>query len=125
MALLNSKIHGVFDYANAAILFVSPWIFGFENNSIAAATVMICGALIFSLSWFTNYELGVQKMIDFPVNRNVDIITGLFIASSPWLLSFNHYVSDPHLTMGLLLAITGSVSSHRAYTSNLSRPVHH
>lgn len=120
----NSKIHGIIDYTISIVLFLSPWLFGFQEFGVPSAVVMISGSFILAMSLFTNYEFSLQRLFDFQTHRNIVLIFGLFIAASPWLLNFKYYTSMPHLVQGVILIVFALASSLRPYDSQFSRTAH-
>lgn len=51
---------------------------------------------------FTDYEGGARKVISMSTHLTMDVIAGIFLAASPWLLNFNEQVYLPHLIVGIL-----------------------
>ena len=102
MKIINSKLHGVLDYLVGAILIISPWLFGFANSGAQTIIPVILGigAILYSL--VTKYELGIFKLIPFRIHLIFDILSGIFLASSPWLFGFADDVHVPHLIFGIL-----------------------
>jgi hypothetical protein len=102
MKIIPRNVHGVLDYLVGLLLAASPWLFGFADHGPATAipVVLGLGALLYSL--LTAYELGLVRAIPFHIHLMLDLVSGLFLAVSPWLFSFSHRVYWPHLTFGLL-----------------------
>jgi hypothetical protein len=101
MKLISTKTHGVLDYLMSILLIISPWLFDFNNNSPAQALPITLGIVMFVMSFCTDYELGGVKIIRMRTHLIVDVITGLLLAFSPWLLNFSEEVYLPHLILGL------------------------
>ena len=102
MKHINSRTHGILDYVVGAALLVAPYLFGFADNEPArnAAWIVGAGSLLYSL--FTAYELSIAKLIPYRVHLGLDLVAGIFLAASPWLLNFADRVFVPHLVVGLL-----------------------
>lgn len=67
------------------------------------------GTLLYSM--MTRYELGVIKLIPFKTHLLLDLLSGIFLAASPWILGFSHIVYWPHLLVGLS-EVVASLNTH-------------
>lgn len=101
MQVISSKTHGILDYVVSLILIASPWVLNFDRGGAETWIPVIIGVASTIMSIFTDYELGAVKKIPLAMHLNIDIVTGLFLALSPWLFGFSHYVFLPHLIFGL------------------------
>ena len=102
MRFISTRVHGVMDYFMAALLIASPWIFGFATGDIEMWLPIILGVAMFLMSLFTDYELGMVKLVGWRMHLMVDAVSGLLLAASPWLFGFSDRVWAPHLVFGLL-----------------------
>ncbi len=102
MKHVNSRAHGVIDYVVGVALIIAPYLFGFADDEPArnAAWIVGGGSLLYSL--FTAYELSIAKIIPYRIHLGLDVAAGIFLAASPWLMSFADRVVVPHLVVGLL-----------------------
>lgn len=102
MHIISRRVHGVLDYVVGLLLIISPNVFGFATGGIEARIPVILGiaALVYSL--FTNYELGVFKVLSFKAHLTMDVLSGILLAVSPWLFAFSDTVWRPHLLLGLV-----------------------
>ena len=101
MRFINTRIHGMIDYMMGVLLIISPWLFGFANGGAAQWVPIILGlsALLYSL--MTDYELGLLKVISVKAHLMIDLISGIFLAASPWIFGFADEVYLPHLILGI------------------------
>lgn len=102
MRFISTKFHGVLDYVAGILLLCSPWIFNFNRGDAAQYVPMIIGAMIIVMSFFTDYEAGISKIISMPVHLTMDILAGIFLAASPWIFGFASEIYLPHLILGLM-----------------------
>jgi hypothetical protein len=123
-------MHGILDYLVSAFLIASPWIFGFANGDIEMWLPIIIGVATIIMSLFTDYELGVVKMLGWRMHLMMDTLTGLLLAVSPWLFGFSDEVWAPHLIIGLLeigvvlmSSTQPSSPAARNRSANIERPV--
>jgi hypothetical protein len=114
MKIISTKIHAVFDYLGSLLFVASPWIFHFEDHATATWIPILIGAMAITMSLFTDYEGGLVKAVRMPTHLNVDIISGLFLAASPWLFGFADDVYAPHLGLGLFELAAGLLTNRHA-----------
>jgi hypothetical protein len=50
---------------------------------------------------FTDYEPGLIKLLPMPLHLIIDFLSGLLLATSPWLFGFDDQLYLPHLVLGL------------------------
>lgn len=116
MRFLSTKVHGYLDYLVGALLIASPWLFDFNRGGAETWVPVILGASTIVYSLLTDYELGATKGISMPTHLTLDLVSGIFLAASPWIFGFNEYVYVPHLVMGIMEVGASLVTSkHPAY----------
>ena len=97
------------DYAVGALLIVAPWLLGFAAGGAETWVPVILGAAAIVYSLFTDYELGVVRIIPMRTHLGVDAASGVLLAASPWLFGFAGLVFLPHLVLGLVeIAVTAT-----------------
>ncbi|HVG14645.1 MAG TPA: SPW repeat protein [Chitinophagaceae bacterium] len=101
MRIIPTKIHGILDYLVGALLIASPWLFDFADGGAKQWIPVVLGASAILYSLMTNYELGASKTISMPTHLMLDLVSGIFLAASPWLFGFADEVYMPHLILGL------------------------
>jgi hypothetical protein len=125
MRFINRKTHAVMDYVMGVLLIASPWILGFSDNATARWSAEAIGILMLFVSLVTNYEGGLVKALPMGAHLSMDVIAGIFLAVSPWLLGFNNDVYIPHLILGILeigAAICTQPGSKHATSGTAARP---
>lgn len=101
MRFLSTKIHGVMDYMMSIVLMGSPWLLGFARAGGETWIPVILGATMLIYSLFTDYEYGALKILPVKAHLLIDLLSGVFLAASPWILGFADYVYLPHLVLGI------------------------
>ena len=101
MRFISTRVHGVLDYLMGMVLIAAPWMLGFADNSAATWVPVLLGVGVIIYSLFTDYELGVFRGISMRGHLWLDALSGIFLASSPWLFGFSDYVSTPHVVLGV------------------------
>jgi hypothetical protein len=120
MKPISALPHGFLDYATGLLLLVSPWLLGFENNSVNATYTMVgMGIVVLGLSLITNYPLGLIKTVSFPVHGKVETAGAILLLASPWVLHFNDVDVARNLAVIVAIAWLGVVSltNYSTYTS--------
>src|SRR5688572_20591658 len=102
MRFIPTKIHGILDYLVGVLLAVSPWLFQFNRGGAETWIPVLLGAGAILYSLFTDYEWGVSRKLSMPTHLLLDLLSGAFLAASPWIFGFAEYVYLPHLIFGLL-----------------------
>ncbi|WP_425428156.1 SPW repeat protein [Arcticibacter pallidicorallinus] len=102
MKFISRKTHAVLDYVMGVLLIASPWLFGFSDVESAKWSAVAVGVLMLVMSLITDYEGGAMKALSMGAHLTMDLIAGLFLAASPWLLGFNDAVYLPHLILGVM-----------------------
>ena len=102
MRFIPTRIHGMLDYLVGVVLIIAPWLFGFSRGGAETWIPVLIGAGAILYSLFTNYELGAVRRIPMPTHLTLDLVSGAFLAVSPWLFGFADFVYLPHLLVGLL-----------------------
>ena len=114
MKIISTKLHSRIDYLTSILFIAMPWILGFNDVLPATWTLIAVGSMSIMMSLFTNYEGGMVRSIPMSIHLNVDIVTGLFLAASPWILGFADQVYLPHLLLGLFETAAGLMTSRTA-----------
>ncbi|RZJ27301.1 MAG: hypothetical protein EOO48_12185 [Flavobacterium sp.] len=102
MMMINTKTHGFFDYAMGLLLICGAYFFGLDGSGPASMVLYILGAAAIIYSLLTDYELSVAKVIPMKMHLALDIMSGIFLAASPWILGFADEVHTPHLVLGII-----------------------
>jgi hypothetical protein len=106
MKTIPTYVHGILDYVVGIILLIAPNLFGFSRLGGAPVDVARTIGLIFIvMALFTNYELGLFKVLPMRTHLVIDYIASIFLVLSPWLLGFNHQSNNvwlPHVVVGVI-----------------------
>ncbi len=83
---------------------------------------VILGTVMLVYSLFTDYEYGALKILPVKAHLLIDLLSGAFLAASPWMLGFAGYVYLPHLVLGIAEIGAALVTkTHPAYESGPTR----
>ncbi|MCB4824965.1 SPW repeat domain-containing protein [Roseicella aerolata] len=104
MRFVPTRVHGVIDYIYALLLIGAPYVLDFSGGGAPQWAFWLLGFGVIGLALLTRFELGVIRLVPMPVHLGIDVLAGLLLAASPWLLGFADRVWAPHLVFGLLEA---------------------
>jgi hypothetical protein len=76
------RVHGVVDYAIAAVLLLSPWILPYPDNP-TKMIALLSGAIVLFYSVITDYPPGLLRFVPFPIHRAADLFAGGGLAFAP------------------------------------------
>jgi hypothetical protein len=116
MRFISTKAHGVLDYLMGIILIASPWIFNFARGGAETWVPIVLGASVIIYSLFTDYELSISRALSMRTHLTLDLLSGIFLAASPWIFGFSEFVYLPHLIFGIL-EIGASLATERTPSS--------
>jgi SPW repeat len=93
-----------------ALLFVSPWLFGFAGVSVAAWNAWIFGAIAALIAV-------VAALRAYDWKEWLDAIAGIWIAISPWFLGFSGMPAAAwvHVIVGLGVLALAAIELQRLY----------
>ena len=96
--------------ALGGILFVSPWLLGFRGDLTPAWNAWIGGGIALLVAL-----LAISQLRDW--EEWINLIVGLWITASPWLLSFNGLASATwtHFLVGLCIIGLAAMEIWRIY----------
>lgn len=101
MRFLPTRVHGVIDWIMGLLLIALPWILGFARGGWDTWVPVAVGAVGLVVTFFTDHEYGIVRKIPMIGHLWVDGLSGLLLASSPWIFGFSDTVWIPHLVLGL------------------------
>ncbi|MGY3212366.1 SPW repeat domain-containing protein [Mucilaginibacter sp. HD30] len=102
MKFISRRTHAVLDYLVGILLIAAPWLLGFSDNNAATWCAAGVGIVTLLMSAITDYEGGLIKILPMSAHLTMDVITGIFLAVSPWLLGYSARVFLPHLIVGIM-----------------------
>jgi len=100
MKIILRQVHGLLDYVLGFLLMGAPWFLGFAGEGAATLVPIILGGGLLVSSLLTNSEVGLVHAIPFRVHLALDLLSGAFLAASPWIFGFASVVFLPHVIFG-------------------------
>jgi hypothetical protein len=89
MPVITRKIHAYLDYPVAVSLMALPFVLGLgTGNPLAKWLAVATGVAAFILTLLTDHELGVVKVVPYPVHVAVDRLVGVIFVVAPFIFGF-------------------------------------
>lgn len=99
--LIQTKTHGIIDYATAAALMSLPLFFRGKKKGAESYLPMLMGAGVLVQSLLTGYEGGAKNSLKMKNHLKLDYLQGALLAASPFLFGFRKKSWFPHVAIGL------------------------
>lgn len=118
MKKIGIPVHGLFDHLFGLALIILPWLFDLFPHKAETWVAVATGSWILFYSLLTDYRFGVFAVFSMPSHLLFDLLTGLFLSTSPWLFGFAEVIWLPHVLAGSLL-IGFSLLTDPGYSNRL------
>jgi hypothetical protein len=121
--MLSLRTHNILDYVGAAILVLSPFIFGFSDVAAARNTFLVLGFALAIYSLLTNYYYSVAKLIPLGVHMFLDVVTGIVLMLAPSIFNYRSVITDGqyalHFVLGIGVIVLVAVTRRKTETGRL------
>jgi len=115
MRFMTQKFHAYIDYPVALGLIAMPFILGLgATNPIAMWLSVVTGVAALILTFLTNHETGVIKVLPYKLHLAVDFMVGAAFVVAPFVLGFAGLDKAYYLVLGITVLIV--VSLHKPET---------
>ena len=121
MRFIPSRVHGLLDYVVGIFLIYVPRLFGFQDGGPEERVFVILGVAALAYSVVTRYESGVIRVLPFRGHLVLDFVSGVILASSPWVFGFADRVWMPHVLLGLLEMVVPLCTVPRPFSHTVTR----
>jgi phosphatidylserine synthase len=100
---LPAFVHGVYEYAAAALFIVAPFLFNFEETSAIAASIVV-GLVLLAFTAVSELPTALVKSISIGVHVTADIVLAVLLVALPFVLDFRDESAPTALfiTLGVL-----------------------
>jgi hypothetical protein len=102
MHTISTKTHAIYDYIFGVVVVISPWIFGFSNQSVASSVAYILGASVLCYSLLTNYELSLFGILPMGVHLFFEFLVGVLLLASSWMLGMSGLPAIVFTVLGVI-----------------------
>lgn len=107
MRFITTRAHTIIGLIVGVLLIFSPNIFGFNDHMAASTVALVVGIFIVLSELISTSPYSPLKLVPMKAHIVVDVITGLFLAASPWIFNFMDNAQKeqwvPHLVVGILI----------------------
>ncbi len=112
--------HALLDHLTAIVLIVSPWILDYHMvRGAAVNSAMVFGGCLAACNLLTAHELGLYPLLSMRRHFQLDVILGVLLAASPWLLGFHDRVYLPHVIAGSIITLLPLFSVRRPFDGSI------
>ncbi len=127
---ITSLAHAALDYPAGLLVLASPWLCGYADVGDGAPTVaVVVGLLLLLQSAITDYELSVADVLPMAAHLAIDVVAGVVLAVSPFVLGVADDGTNawlPQVVLGLGLIGSGLLTrpyreTERAAPSSVTR----
>lgn len=84
MKVINSRLHGIIDYLVVVFLLAAPSLFGLPPT--AALFTYVLGGIHLALTLLTNTDLGLIKVIPFPIHGWIELVVSIVLVGAAFYL---------------------------------------
>lgn len=97
------------DYAYGAVALVLPWIFGFDQGP-ERWVLFTAGVVVIVYSLFTDYSLGLVRVMPFNLHLLMDVCVGIILILLPIVLPFSFTATWTYIILGLVSLGAGALT---------------
>ena len=95
-------VHGVLEYAAAALLIAAPFLFGFDSDTATAVSI-VAGVVVLVVTSSTAMSTGLIKSIPVQAHVILDYLLAILLIASPFLFGFDD--DDPALAFFIVIGV--------------------
>jgi len=100
---LPPLVHGVIEYAAAALLIVAPFLFGFEDKYATAVSIVV-GLVLLAFTAMSQLPTGLVSAVPPAVHATSDFVFAVLLVALPFVLGFREEAAPTALFIGLGVA---------------------
>lgn len=114
--------HGIIDYVYVILLVSGPSLAGFAGRQATLAYVL--AAVMFVLTIFTRFPLGVVKSVTFVTHGAIEILIAVLLLILPWIANFSRGIHSRnfYLFIGLLMLVVWFMTDFRGVRDREALP---
>jgi hypothetical protein len=113
MKFISPKIHGLIDYLSVVFLIVSPTVVGFTG--LVALFTYGLAIVHFLLTVFTNFPLGIVKLIPVTIHASIELLVGVALIVLAYTLFANNAEGSKlyYVIFGTVILLTWLVTDYK------------
>jgi hypothetical protein len=82
-------IHGIVEYAGAALLIAAPFLFGFSGDGAPTAVAIVVGVVVLIVAASTDMSTGLISSIPVQIHVMLDFLLAAVLIAAPFLFGFS------------------------------------
>jgi hypothetical protein len=103
--MLSIRAHGILDYFIAAVLILTPFLFGFSQVLLARDVFMVVGFALAGYSLLTDYVYSLTDAIPLSMHMTFDVVSGVFLILAPMIYGYRDELSGFQNALHSILGI--------------------
>jgi hypothetical protein len=113
MNIINSKVHGILDYAVVIGFAFVPTLLGFTG--LPATISYVLAAVHLLLTLVTAFPLGVIKIVPLPLHGAIEFVVSIALFALPWILKFasDTAARNFYLGAGVLIFVVWRITDYK------------
>ena len=110
--MIPLRTHAILDYVVGFLLIAVPFVLGLPGMAGLVPIALGFGTVLYSV--FTDYDLGVVRVIPYRVHLALDAGAGALLIVSPWVFGVWQIATWPHFVIGMTELLVVILSRHSA-----------
>ena len=111
MKIISPLVHGYLDYFTVIVFLLAPTLAGLTGA--AAMLAYALAAIHLAMTLFTDFPLGLTKIIPFTLHGWVERIVGPVLILVPFVLGFDGAARSFYILMGIVIIIVGLLTDYQ------------
>lgn len=121
MRFITKKIHSYLDYPVAISLIVLPFLFSLGSSNIVALYLSVAvGAAAFVLTFLTDHQTGVIRVIPYRFHLIVDFSVAILFIVAPFIFAFEGIDAYFYWANGAAVLLVVALDSSKKTDSSVS-----
>lgn len=85
---ISAFVHGLVEYAAAAVFIAAPFVLGFDSEAATAVSIVV-GVVLLVVTASSDLPTGLTKTIPVTIHAVLDFIAAAFLIAAPFLFGFS------------------------------------
>ena len=99
---ISALVHGLVEYAAAALLIAAPFLFGFDSEA-ARALAIVAGVGVIVLAATTDFAAGLSRTLPVGIHVVLDLALVAVLIAAPFVFGFSLGAGAVSIALGILL----------------------
>lgn len=108
--IITPLVHGYLDYITVVIFLAAPALVGLTG--LAGVLAYALAVIHLAMTLFTDFPLGLSKLVPFPIHGWVERIVGPVLVLVPFVLGFDATARNFYIFMGIVIIVVGLLTDY-------------